>query len=536
MKSAAAVIGLLMLSCAGARELITNPHFGTDTSGWAVHFGDGLSHAAGDGHVTADGAGRVEGHIDSFAGISQCVDVSGPSRPGELRVAASLKPPAATTFAGVIIDFFSDPLCTRANGARQLPAVLPGGQWSRVTASFQSPPGTRGLRVVVFATDVPEGGETLFDDVSLTEMPGATLLIPYFEVSSAHGVACGQSRTTRVGLTNTATTAALAKATVWSDLGVAIIDFPIYFHPLTDVEFDLGEMVCQGNLPVTGPTEPPGSAGSPGDQFPQCDASLPFVNPALSSAFLARLRDGSTGQPNSFGECAGSATGDDVARGYVTIDLVNQCDTLFPSNPGADAILVGEDWLAGTVTYEGLDGSYDFEVPAVAVKAGSFGSGDHTFYGRYDGGSPTGEDGRAPLPGRFLSPLVTGAAGTTRLVYWREGPGSADFFDCATPPANLSGLADNVLMFDASGAPGIATVAPPLQAGIFSWVGIPGTPDLGVADIDLRHGDIAYPDPDVMAQAWVITINDPAVGPPRVDRGTESTGIFRSGFEGPIEP
>src|SRR6185436_15281810 len=57
--------------------------------------------------------------------------------------------------------------------------------------------------------------------------------------------------------------------------------------------------------------------------------------PGVSANFRAHLQAILTGKKSPINnECYGINHGDNVARGYVTIDDVNSCSTLFPSDTG----------------------------------------------------------------------------------------------------------------------------------------------------------------------------------------------------------
>src|SRR5512142_454796 len=59
---------------------------------------------------------------------------------------------------------------------------------------------------------------------TISETPGATLLLPYFEVDLAHPT----GRTTRFWINNATATAALVHVTIWSDLAVPVLAFNEY--------------------------------------------------------------------------------------------------------------------------------------------------------------------------------------------------------------------------------------------------------------------------------------------------------------------
>jgi hypothetical protein len=229
------------------------------------------------------------------------------------------------------------------------------------------------------------------------------------------------------------------------------------------------------------------------------------------------------------GNCAAIHHGDWIVRGYITIDVVNQCNLEFPSAPGYfgvggtgiaanDNVLWG-DWFL-------VDPANNFAEAYTAVHLEAdptgqlYGPGDYTFYARYVAG--TGVDGREGLATTLAARYANGGAfsGQTKLTAWRDSTLSQAAFACNTLPAWVPLEATEIVIFDEeedvfapSGCPsGDPTCTPegvripyetqrlavggdtfPLPAGFeFGWIylnlattpvggGIPGSPGLAQA-------------------------------------------------------
>jgi hypothetical protein len=180
---------------------------------------------------------------------------------------------------------------------------------------------------------------------TIDQVPAATLLLPYFEVDldNPNGVQ------TLLSINNASATAALAHVTFWSDLSVPTLAFNVYLTGYDVQTINLRDIFTHpGNLPRTA------SAGQdPGDQisrkgafsqdinFASCAGQLPYPTLDQISAqegfdYVAHLQYSHTGNASALfsGLCSGQGKGDRVARGYITIDTVNNCTLRVPSQPG----------------------------------------------------------------------------------------------------------------------------------------------------------------------------------------------------------
>jgi hypothetical protein len=293
------------------------------------------------------------------------------------------------------------------------------------------------LMLPILAAARPAAAKTCAVDV----VPAATLLLPYFEVD----LKSPTGRTTLMSISNASAHATLAHVVVWTDLGVPTLAFDIYLTGYDVQTLNLRDLFA-GSLPATADApRDPGDKVSPKGilsedvGIPGCEGLLP---PApLSSAMVDHLVRAHQGlaSPLLGGKCAAQFLGDQVERGYVTVDVARRCSTLTPADPG----YFGPDGVAG---YDNvLWGDFFLVDPAGNVAEGEdlvriesdparF-AGHPTFYERYV--NSTGADGREPLPTVWESRFLNGGAftGGTNLIYWRDSRVRDQPFDCGRPPA-----------------------------------------------------------------------------------------------------
>ena len=274
---------------------------------------------------------------------------------------------------------------------------------------------------------------------TIDHVPAATLLLPYFELDlgDVWGVA------TLFSINNASAAPALAHVTVWTDMSIPTLDFDVYLTGYDVQTINLRD-IFNGVLPVTADANSdPGDLISPRGALSQ-DLSFPgttgpcvgpYRNPVLDDFRLTNLRLAHTGQnAPAYGGCLAASYGDNIARGYITIDLVTQCNLLFPSSAGyfstgiadTDNILWGDYFIVEEAENfaqgEMLVHVESCPVPSVGTGAGScpFTVADYTFYGRY--APVAGKDQREPLATTFAARFINGSAfdsGTT-LIVWRD--------------------------------------------------------------------------------------------------------------------
>jgi len=320
---------------------------------------------------------------------------------------------------------------------------------------------------------------------AVDEVPAATLLLPYFELDlvNAWGV------TTMFTVNNASATAVLAHVVVWSDLSVPVLDFNIYLTGYDVQSINLKDILLRGILPKTASLgQDPNDTISPKGQFSQdinfasCQGNLPL--PDLPPSFLAHLAAALTGNfSNILGGCAGLNYGDNIARGYVTVDAVNNCTLRFPGDVGYFASggtgdATDQNVLWGDYFYlnEGLslaEGNSLVHVEASPTDPQTSTSGQYTFYGRYVGW--TAVDNREPLATEFAARYVDGGAfsGGTDLIVWRDSKVSQGAFQCGSTPTWYPLGQEGLVIFDEQEHPVVPQTFPispqPPQQGLIPF-------------------------------------------------------------------
>jgi hypothetical protein len=275
--------------------------------------------------------------------------------------------------------------------------------------------------------------------------PAATLLLPYFQVDlgNPNGV------TTLFSINNSVASAQLAHVTMWSTWSIPVLGFDVYLTGFDVQTFNIRDILMAGLLSQTGSgLSPQGLYSSPNASFPNCNATASppgppvYSNPAISAAFRTHLQTWLTGKQSPIsGTCAGTNYGDNIARGYVTVDDVNACSLFFASDigyfvSGGLGVAGNDNVLWGDYFYIDPDQNLAQGETLVHIKADATvlnTPGEYTFYGRYVGGAAT--DNREPLPTTFATRYATGGVftGGTQLTVWRDSkapPGGS----CAAGP------------------------------------------------------------------------------------------------------
>jgi hypothetical protein len=165
--------------------------------------------------------------------------------------------------------------------------------------------------------------------------PAPTVLLPYFEVDidDPNGI------DTFLSLNNALPYSVVGHVIVWTDMSVEALDFNIYLTGYDVQTIGMGQIIRNGILPQTSYDDSPIGAFSDDFIFANyaaCDLVLPYELPALDEEFLAHLQSILTGGPSSIynGRCGGFDYGDNIARGYVTVDNVLDCTLLTPCDEG----------------------------------------------------------------------------------------------------------------------------------------------------------------------------------------------------------
>jgi hypothetical protein len=430
-------------------------------------------------------------------------------------------------------------------------------------------------------------GSAVAEIGTIDDVPAATLLLPYFEVdlSNPNGI------NTLFSINNASRAAAVAHVTLWTDWSIPTFDFDVYLTgydvqtisvrdifngivPRTaEASLDTGDALSPS--PPTGATQaaPPvddnfggttGPCGAPYGAPPQ------FVPTNLQLAHTGKAATIGT----DIGSCFGATFGDNIARGYITVDNVVACNLSFPSDTGyAVTLLRNENQLWGDYFY--VNGAQNFAqgetlvhveacrqspntpLPPPFYEGVGNGAGycplaypDYTFYGRYV--PVAGQDQREPLATTFATRFVNGGqfTGGTDLIVWRDSKtiptGIFGPQECGDFPAWFPLNQDDVVSFDEQeNAKDECTVTSifsppsqdtptcfPLEAGRYP-VGVTPTPASFISPIlptsafgwlylNLNFTGANPPyDPDPypgIAQAWVTTVMD-------------ASGLFSVGFD-----
>jgi hypothetical protein len=403
------------------------------------------------------------------------------------------------------------------------------------------------------------GGQAFASHVemcAIQDAPAATLLLPYFEQDcvNPNGI------TTLFSVNNASAAATVAHVTVWSNKSVPVFDFDIYLTGYDVQTVSLRDVLCFGELPVTGTggvsnvgvfsigsTDPldnfaatcgaTGGAGAP-------NSPPNYTNPAIDPVVLGHFQAFLSGQPSPLtGQCASAPT--DNLVGYLTIDDVHFCNLQFPSTPGyfgpggtgvaSNHNQLWGDWFL--VETEDNFAQGDTMVHIQAEDGFIGGPNDYTFYERFAGGA----DNREPLATNFATRHFTGPfggpggpPGDTQLLVWRDSTTSAAAaFSCASGPVWQPLCSRQIVIFDEEENP-VTVTGPPVSGVPEFEVGEPfpeetqrvvvGGPDFGIPAgfergwlyLNLNHciegsgpaGGVfnAFATDPLSAQAWVTSL------------------------------
>ena len=379
---------------------------------------------------------------------------------------------------------------------------------------------------------------------ALDVVPAATLLLPYFEVD-LDDLDNPNNLNTFFTINNASSEPTLAHVTFWTDYAIPTLDFDIFLTGY-DVQVVELRLVFAGSLPVTADeqTDPldlisphglnpewDGSFTAP----PNCENFFPFDNPVIPGQNLDRLVNGHTGRPISVtGKCAGSATGDNIARGYITIDNARRCSIEFPNYPGyfggLDPVAVDENWLWGDFLIQNPSQGLSVRDSLVHIEAdpsfdGSTTSSGYTFYGSYTGGL----DHREPLSTQWGARYMTGDSLATDLIIWRDPTTSIvedSGYECGQSPPWEPLQQTSVLCFneqedfnEVCNGPGdacfpLATQRTQVDAGDFTTPFESGWCLLDLTHDDSFEGDVDFPsEGSPLAQSYVFSVFNQAAEP-----------------------
>jgi PKD repeat protein len=397
------------------------------------------------------------------------------------------------------------------------------------------PPGT----ATATASGTARVSETRGPIGTIVPLPAATLLLPYFEVdlNNPNGLS------TLLSINNAAATAVLAHVTMWSDLSVHVLDFNVYLTGYDVQTINLRDIIVNGNLPQTASAgQDPNDNISPkgpksGDiNVLSCHGILP-INP-LPASFIQHMQNSLTGKASALlgGLCAGQALGDNVARGYITVDTVNACTLLSPGDSGyfgPGGVVTNENVLWGDFFIVNVPQNFAQGGPLVHIAASSTDPStstpnNYTFYGRYVGWNAS--DNRQPLATTFATRFQNGGvfSGGSDLLVWRDSKVNQAPFTCPAdrivhrPPYYPLGQ-EGIVIFDeqeqtiqpptcqvspCQGAPTLVPFPAETQRVHVAGPALPVVPfNFGWLYLDLNTTISGNPNPPVdpaAAQAWVI--------------------------------
>jgi len=393
------------------------------------------------------------------------------------------------------------------------------------------------------------GGQALAVICTVDDVPGATLLLPYFEVDlgNTSGV------TTLFSINNASATAVLTHVVVWSDLSVPVLDFNVYLTGYDVQSVNLADILVRGQLPQTASAgQDPADTISPKGTFSQdinfasCTGQLPIST--LPATFISHLQTSLTGQFSSLlGGCAGLAYGDNIARGYVTVDTVNNCTLRFPGDLGyfaaggtGDAtnqnVIWGDYFYVNSATNR-ADGETLVHIEASATNPETSVAGQYTFYGRYV--NWTAADNREPLATNFASRFINGGAftGGTNLVAWRDSKVKQGAFKCGTTPAWYPLGQEQIVIFDEQEHPVVPQSFPvspqPPQSGIIPFPAEAQSTKVGGAafPVPYNFGWVFLNLNTTVAAAGSVPPEDPAAAQAWVETVMTASGRFSVGFD-----
>ncbi len=352
------------------------------------------------------------------------------------------------------------------------------------------------LATLCLMAAVPLAASTTNNDDScdIGMYPAATLLLPFFEVDT---VAPPGALTTIFSVTNVSPYPQIAKVTIWSDWAFPVMNFNIFLTGYDVQAVNLYDVIVRGVI------APPGTSASspnartrngtltnpylgvqPGHNLSnpnfatnvstECSAARQPVNlPAnLIAAVRGVLTTGvalpSSGPLSCNDQTGARPLGDNhgnIARGYLTIDVVATCSATFPTQAQFfnellfDNVLTGDyQYIAGNAT----TGNYAGGSPLVHVRAipeggaaGSIPIGGtrlpYTFYDRITTAAADRRiDRRQPLPATFAARWIagSGAGFETNFKIWREAV-TAPTASCSTYANNSSAnVVSDLVRFD----------------------------------------------------------------------------------------
>jgi hypothetical protein len=303
-------------------------------------------------------------------------------------------------------------------------------------------------------------------------VPAATLLLPYFEVDLGDASANGVD--TFVTVQNTSATAVLVHVTFWTDLGFPTLRENIYLTGFDMQTLDLRDYFVRGRQVLTASAgQDPQDRISPKGVFSQdinfasCSGQIPA--PRLLNDFeIEAFQQLHTGQTvTAYGLCSAQNFQDNVARGYITFDTVNNCTLRYPSDPGylvpgGSGDATSQNVLTGEFSVVNRSTRFAARSRLVAIEASATDMqtsvpGQYTFYGRYV--AFTAGDNREPLSTTWAVRYDKSSSFSTDLLVWRDPTATPqNVFACNSQPSWYPLDAKQIVAFDDQENPTLLSV------------------------------------------------------------------------------
>jgi hypothetical protein len=273
-------------------------------------------------------------------------------------------------------------------------------------------------------------------------VPAATLLLPYFEVDLANE----NGAQTSIRLTNSSASASMTRVTLWTDWGIPTHYFNVYLTGYDSSEIDL-RLIFKGHIPRTADAgDDPSDTISPRSPIAQ-DINFPsstVISTQLPPATVTGLRNAHTGLASSLlaGNCGGRALGDNLARGYVTIDDLRTGDLTNASNSAAylQNTLGSRNLLLGSAITINRSLNLMSSEALVHIEASTTNpitntSGEPTFYGAINGYTAT--DKREPLGTSWQVRYMNGGLFPqgSSVIVWQDPGQIVNPVACGNTPA-----------------------------------------------------------------------------------------------------
>lgn len=377
---------------------------------------------------------------------------------------------------------------------------------------------------------------------TIDQVPASTLLFPHFEVdtSSPQGV------NTVLTVQNASASATMVNVVLWTDYGLPTANFNVYLTGYDQQVIDLG-LVFRRVLPRTASDgQDPSDTISPQGpisqdiNFASCNN---FLNGQEAGSIISRdIVSAHTGQPNAdyfAGQCGAMNYGDGIARGYVTMDVTNQCTADVPGSPGyfsagGGGVAGNRNIIRGDYAIIDAANRRNLIDNAVAIEADGLnpvtvaGPNKQTFYGRLIGYGAI--DNREPLPTAWASKVTLNR---TDIDYWRDPGVPLAPFTCGTAPAGMPSGQQQLAQFNSSGAITAAPGGNPFAfvSGSTAGTALPITEPLGWLFANLNLGAPSGPY-GAIRQSWMsfrlapqaLPANSASALVPGIQLGNAATG------------